>query len=131
MRKPRIVVADDSSKFVSLISRILSQECEIVAEAMGGEQALEATLRLQPDVLLLDISMPRLNGLEVARRLADSGSTVKIIFLTVLEEREYVNAASKLGGAQGYVLKRLIHNDLRSAIFAVLEGKTFYPKGLS
>jgi CheY-like chemotaxis protein len=121
-----VVVADDNGKILSLISKVLSQQCEIVGEAVDGEQAMEMTLRLRPDVLVLDISMPHLSGLEVARRLAAAGSAVNIVFLTALEEREYVEAAFKLG-ARGYVFKRLLRKDLPIAIAAAVEGRTFYP----
>jgi CheY-like chemotaxis protein len=120
------VVADDNDKILSLISKVLSQQCEIVGEAVDGEQAMEMALRLRPDVLVLDISMPRLSGLEVARRLAAAGSAVNIVFLTALEEREYVEAGFKLG-ARGYVFKRLLRKDLPIAIAAAVEGGTFHP----
>jgi CheY-like chemotaxis protein len=119
------VLADDNGQILSLVSEVLVSQCEIVGEAVNGEEAIETTLRLKPEILILDISMPRLNGIEVARRLADSGLAVKIVFLTSLEDREYVAAALKLG-APAYVLKKLLRTDLPLAIAAVLEGRTFY-----
>ena len=127
LRKPRVVLADDNSQILSLVSRVLGGHCEIVGEAMDGEQAIEMTLRQQPDILVLDISMPRLNGIEVARRLAECGSTARIVFLTSLEDSEYVAAALRLG-VHGFVSKKLLHKDLATAITTAIEGGTFYSR---
>lgn len=127
MKKPRVVVADDNRQIWSFVATILDQQCTIVAEVADGEQAIETTLRLQPDVLILDISMPLVNGMEVARRLAELGSTARIVFLTGLEEWEYIEAALELG-AYGYVVKKALGKDLPIAISAAVEGKAFYPK---
>jgi len=121
------VLADDNSQILSLVSRVLGGHCEIVGEAMDGEQAIEMTLRQQPDILVLDISMPRLNGIEVARRLAECGSTARIVFLTSLEDSEYVAAALRLG-VHGFVSKKLLHKDLATAITTAIEGGTFYSR---
>jgi len=127
LRKPRVVVADDNSEMLSMVVSVLGGQCDIVGKVTDGAQAIETTLRLQPDVLILDVSMPRFNGMEVARRLAELGSTTKIVFLTVLEEWEYVEAALQLG-AYGYVVKGALARDLPIAITAAFEGKAFYPK---
>ena len=126
LSKPRVVVADDNSKILSVVSRVLSEQCDIVGEAVDGEQTVEATLRLRPDILVLDISMPGMGGFEVARRLAAAGAAVTIVFLTGLEEREYIDEALRLG-ARGYVFKRRLSSDLPLAIRAAVEGRTFYP----
>ena len=127
MRKPRVVVADDNSGIVSMVASVLGGQCDIVGKVADGERAIETALQLQPDVLILDISMPRVNGIEVARRLLELGSTAKLVFLTVMEEWEYVEAALQLG-AYGYVVKRALAKDLPIAITAAVEGKAFYPK---
>jgi len=127
LRKPRVVVADDNSEMLSMVVSVLGGQCDIVGKVTDGAQAIETTLRLQPDVLILDISMPRVNGMEVARRLVELGSLAKVVFLTSMEDWEYVEAALRLG-AYGYVVKGALARDLPIAITAAVEGKAFYPK---
>jgi DNA-binding NarL/FixJ family response regulator len=89
-----------------------------------GRTLLDAAARLNPDVCLLDISMPALNGIETAIQLRQRGSTAKVLFLTIHEDVDFLEAALRTG-ASGYVLKRRMTSDLRAAIRDALAGKTF------
>jgi len=124
LNKPRVVVADDDSRILSAVSKLLNPQFEVVACVFDGQEASEAVLRLQPDVVVLDILMPVLDGFQAARRILKLVSTAKIIFLTGIEDPEYVTAAFELGG-RGFVYKPSLYTDLPLAIAAVLEGRTF------
>jgi DNA-binding NarL/FixJ family response regulator len=124
MRLPRVLLADDHPKMLEHAARLLGGESEIVGAVENGEQLIEAARRLDPDLIVLDISMPSVNGIEAAHRLNESGSRAKIIFLTSHEDEVFVNAAI-LAGALGYVLKRRISIDLIIAVRKVLQGSLF------
>lgn len=126
LTKPRVVVADDDRCMLSAIERALGTWCdvELVGRALDGVQAVDATLRLQPDILILDIVMPHLDGIQVARKLRKANSPAKIIFLTALEDSSTEKAAMEAGG-QAYVSKFQVITDLPRAIVAVMEGATF------
>lgn len=91
---------------------------------VDGRELLEKASELKPDVCLLDISMPILNGIEVAVRLAEGGSNAKIVFLTIHRDWDFVKAALK-SGASGYVIKTHMLSDLHTALREVLAGRTF------
>lgn len=122
--RPRVLLADDFPQILHQIERLLGDEFEIIGFARDGREALELCLTLHPDILLLDIAMPILCGLQVATRLNELGCRSKIIFVTVQEHRDYVEAALSVG-ASAYVLKCQIGTDLLPAIEAVLRGSTF------
>ena len=124
MRCPRILLADDFPPFLEQADQFLRNDFEIVGFARDGGKALSLCLILGPDILLLDLSMPVLRGLEVAARLQELGCKSKIIFVTGQEDHDYVETAFSLG-ASGYVLKCRIATDLLPAIDAVLNGSTF------
>ena len=122
----RVVVADDQQPVLDAISQVLDGEFHVVAAVQDGERVVEAANRLNPDLLLLDISMPVLSGIEAAARLKlnESPRAPKLIFVTVHDDPDYVEAAFAVG-ARGYVLKRRLAVDLLPAIREVLEGRTF------
>jgi DNA-binding NarL/FixJ family response regulator len=126
MPRYRVVVADDHPIMLERVSRILSDDYDVVAAVGDGRAAVDAAAVLQPDIVILDISMPSLNGLEVAARLADCARVPRIVFLTVHEDPEFVDAARRVG-ACGYVLKRTVAGDLLPAIRLVLEGQPAFP----
>jgi DNA-binding NarL/FixJ family response regulator len=126
MSRRRVLIADDHPSILERVSEILSGDYEIVAAVGDGLAAVDAATVLQPDVVVLDISMPILSGLEVAARLADCARVPRIVFLTVHEDPEFVEAARNVG-ASGYVLKRTIAADLLPAIRLVLEGQAAFP----
>jgi DNA-binding NarL/FixJ family response regulator len=128
---PRIVLADDQRELLQTISSILQYECEIVGLAENGEQVLQLAQTQSPDLLVLDIFMPTISGFDAAVRLRESGSLVRILFLTVHEDPDFVGAAISLG-ALGYVLKAHLVTDLIPAIRSVLKGQLYVsPKLLS
>ena len=120
----RVLLADDQPNVLETACSLLSDEFEIVAAVGNGQEAVDAVQRFVPDILVLDITMPILNGFEVARRLATAGSTTRIVMLTVYEDNAFVSAAFS-AGARGYVPKRTMSVDLIPAIRAAAEGRTF------
>jgi DNA-binding NarL/FixJ family response regulator len=121
---PRLFLADDQKEMLRTLAQILEGEFQIVGTAENGVGVLELALGLSPDVLVLDISMPVLTGIEAALRLREAGSRARIIFLTVHEDLDFVEAALS-AGAVGYVLKPSMATDLVPAIRKALEGSTF------
>jgi DNA-binding NarL/FixJ family response regulator len=124
MSCPTILLAEDNPEIRQEVVSLLQSQFEIVASVTDGQEAINSALALAPDIVLLDISMPALNGMQVTSRLNDLGSRSKVIFLTVHEDRDYVEAAFRLG-AFGYVLKGRINSDLATAVEQALEGRRF------
>jgi DNA-binding NarL/FixJ family response regulator len=118
------LVADDHEAVVRSIVRLLSSDYEIVGTVADGKALLEAVETARPDVLVLDISMPLITGIEAAQILRTRGFQSKIVFLTVHEDAELVQAARELG-ALGYVAKERMLFDLPAAIRSALKGKVF------
>jgi DNA-binding NarL/FixJ family response regulator len=126
---PRVFLADDQEEMRRTVAQVLEGEFQIVGTAENGAGVLELTPGLSPDVLVLDISMPVVTGIEAALRLRQAGSRVKVIFLTVHEDLDFVEAAMSVG-ALGYVLKQSLATDLVPAIWKALEGSTFISPSL-
>ena len=124
MNRARILLADDHDKMRDRVTRHLEHEFEVLGSVEDGFALLEAAARLKPDVCLLDISMPVLNGIETATQLKQVGSSAKIVFLTIHEDVDFLRAALKTG-ALGYVIKRRMVSDLRLAIREALAGRIF------
>jgi DNA-binding NarL/FixJ family response regulator len=124
MKRPRVLLADDHSLVLEGFRRILEDECDIVGTAEDGRALLEAAARLKPHVVLLDISMPLLNGIDATRQLKKTLPEVKIIFVTMHADPAYLNEAFKAGGS-GYLLKRSAGSELIQAIHSVLGGNYF------
>jgi DNA-binding NarL/FixJ family response regulator len=120
----RVFLADDQEEILRTVAQVLEGKCEVVGTARDGVSALRAAPSLAPDVLVLDISMPVMNGIEVASRLRDEGSLIKIVFLTVHEDMDFVDVALS-AGAYGYVIKSYLATDLVFAIRRALEGRIF------
>ncbi len=121
---PSVLLADDQEEVRQTIAHLLELEFRIVGMAENGERALELTPNLSPDVVVLDICMPVLNGIEAAEQLRESGCPAKVIFLTAHADQDFVEAAFS-AGAFGYVLKSSAGGDLIPAIHQALEGKHF------
>ena len=115
MPRPRLLLADDHQDILDRVSSQLGEEFEIVARLLDGQAALDAALALKPDAVVFDISMPRMSGLEAASRLSDLPNPPRIVFLTVHEDQDFVDAATS-AGASGYVLKRNMCRDLAAAL---------------
>jgi DNA-binding NarL/FixJ family response regulator len=120
----RVLLADDHEAFLTVAVRLLEPEFEVVRTVGDGRAVLEEDSALTPDVIVLDISMPVLGGLETARRLRAAGSRAKIVFLTVHGDEDYVRAGLA-AGASGYVVKSRLATDLVAALRDVLAGRTF------
>ena len=121
---PRVLLVDDNSDMLDSAASVLSAEFEIVGAVHDGKTALEAAGTLHPDVIVLDISMPGMGGIEVASRLKASGCTAAVVFLTVHEDEDVVRAAKDAGGV-GYVLKPRLVSELRQATHEASEGRRF------
>jgi DNA-binding NarL/FixJ family response regulator len=125
MGRARILVADDHPSMLERISRLLSADYDVIAAVSDGLAALEAALSLHPDLLVLDISMPKMTGLEAAAKLADEPHPPPVVFLTVHDDQEFIDAARGLG-ALGYVLKRNIGTELLPVIRRALAGQATF-----
>ena len=124
LKKIRILLADDHSPLLELVQGLLEPTFDVVGCVRDGESLVEAARKLQPDVIVTDISMPKLNGIDAAYQLRESGSSSKIIFLTVHADPDFVQAALKTG-AVAYIWKLRIETDLLVAIGEVLAGRIF------
>ena len=122
--RPRVLVADDHRAMLDSLVRLLSGEFEVVATVSDGLSAVTAAARLEPDLLVLDIAMPGLNGIAAAARLKESGSTAKVVFVTNLHDREFVQESLALGDV-GFVVKDRLVADLLPAVRTVLAGQSF------
>ena len=120
----RVLLVDDNRDMLSDLRDELGAEFEIAGTTDNGEEAVRQVLRLDPDVLVLDLNMPVMNGLQVASLLREKHPRTKILFLTIHEEPEYISAAFS-AGARGYVTKRHMASDLALAIREVFDGRNF------
>ena len=125
----RVLLADDSPSMLQAARRILEPEFQVVGTVDDGQAVLEAAKSLNPDVLILDISMGIMNGLDAARLLRRIGSTAKIVFLTVHNDQDFVEEAFS-AGAVGYVIKPRLGTDLLLAVREALMGHTFVSPNL-
>ena len=125
----RVLLVDDNGEMLTDLRDELSAEFEIAGTAENGEEAVREVLRLDPDIVVLDITMPAMNGLQVASLLHEKRPGTKILFLTIHEEPEYISAAFS-AGACGYVTKRRLASDLRAAIREVYDGRNFLSPSL-
>ena len=120
----RVVIADDQAMVRAGFRSLLNDEpdIEVVGEAGNGEQAVDAVVRFKPDVALIDIRMPIMDGLEATRRIVESGSATRIIILTTFDLDEYVYNGLR-AGASGFLLKEASPEQLIAAIHVVAEGE--------
>ena len=124
LSKIRVLLADDHGGVLDTVARLLVPEFDVVGAVTDGYGLLSAAERLKPDVVIVDISMPILNGIEAVRRLMESGSQAQVVFLTVHESSDYVRAALATG-ALGYVVKPRLGVDLNVAIKEVHAGRSY------
>jgi len=127
MSRPKILLADDHKMFAQGLKSLLQDEFELLATVENGQALVDAAIRLAPDVIVVDISMPLLNGFDAVRELKKEGTSAKIIFLTMHSDMGLVLEALRCG-ASGYVLKQSAGEELISAITQVFEGKTYLPQ---
>ena len=124
MKRTRLIIADDHVMFAQGLESLLHDEFELLGTAGNGEELVEATLRLGPDVILVDISMPILNGFDAVRRIKASGSDTRIIFLTMHDDATLLSEAFRCG-ASGYILKQAAGEELVNAIKEVAHGNNY------
>ena len=120
----RVLLVDDNEAMLTRAAAALGADCVVVGKATDGRTALLAARQLQPDVVVLDISMPGMSGLDVAVRLHESDASIVVVFLTVHDEEDFVEAARSAGGL-GYVVKPRLASDLRVAIREARAGREF------
>jgi DNA-binding NarL/FixJ family response regulator len=120
----RVLVADDHRAMLDTLVRMLSRDFDVVAAVSDGLTAVMEAEHLEPDLLVLDIAMPRLNGIAAAARLRERGSSAKVVFVTNLREREFVDESLSLGEV-GFVVKDRLVVDLLPAARRVLAGLSF------
>lgn len=124
MDRPRAVIAEDHVLIQERIRDIVERRCSVVAMVEDGPAALQAVADHQPDLLLLDLSLPRLNGIKVAEHLLSRGTSSRIIFVTAHDEPAYVRRAFEIG-ASGYVMKGSMLTDLLPAIRSALNDERY------
>jgi DNA-binding NarL/FixJ family response regulator len=124
--KPTVVIADDYPPMLEKVAELLGTNFNVVGSVSDGEAAVRAVAKLRPDIVILDIAMPGMDGIEAAKRVREEGSPTKIIFLTAGVEPGQGDWRGV--GAQGFVLKNRMRSDLIFAIEEVLAGRTFLPE---
>ena len=130
MSKARLVIADDHSIVLQAYRQLLEPEYTVVGTASNGQELLAIAPQLAPDIILLDISMPTLNGLDVARQLKAAIPHAKLIFVTMMSEPFYISQAFAMG-ASAYVLKQSASTELLSALSAALRNQRYVSPQLS
>jgi DNA-binding NarL/FixJ family response regulator len=123
-RRPRVLLADDHLLIAEALTSLLEPEFELVGVVEDGHQMVEAAGRLRPDVIVADITMPHLNGIDALIRLREEGNRVPVVFLTMQRDVSFARRALE-AGASGYVLKHSASVELIAALHAALQGKTY------
>ncbi len=124
MKRPRVLLADDHKLLLEAFRKLLEPDCEVVGSVTDGRALLAAASELEPDIIVLDIAMPLLNGLDAGRQIKKVMPDVKLIFLTVNEDPDFVSEAFRVG-ASGYLLKRSAASELFQAIQDVCRGRAY------
>jgi DNA-binding NarL/FixJ family response regulator len=124
MNRPRVVLADDHTMLVEAFEKLLAPSCEIVGKVVDGMALVKAVRDLRPDVVVLDISMPLLNGLTAASRIREFDKDVKLVFVTMNEDPDLAAQAFQVG-ASAYLLKRSAASELLAAIQQVVMRRSY------
>lgn len=124
MTKPRLLIADDHKMFVEGLKRLLSTDFDIAGVAEDGRKLVAAAEKLRPDVIVADISMPLLNGIDAVQQIKKKHPKITVVFLTMHPDAAYAVSAFKAGGS-GYVLKNSAPDELITAIREGLQGRTY------
>lgn len=119
-----VLIADDNREIRNTVVRLIEGQFDVVGAVEDGRALVEAESKLRPNIAIVDISMPVMSGIEAALEIKKSGSPLKIVFLTVNEDNDFVSAALETG-ATGYVIKRNMAVDLLSALTETSAGRTF------
>jgi DNA-binding NarL/FixJ family response regulator len=124
MAPPRVLLADDHNLLLGAFEKLLSPECEIVGTVSDGRALVVEAQRLKPDVIVLDIAMPLLNGLDAGRQIKQLRKEIKLVFVTMNEDAELAAEAFR-AGASAYLLKRSASSELLVAIREVMKGRSY------
>jgi DNA-binding NarL/FixJ family response regulator len=124
MPRPRVLLADDHTLLLGAFEKLLAADYDIVGQAADGRALVAAAETLKPDVIVLDISMPVLNGLEAGRQIKQTQPGVKLVFLTMNEDADLAAEAFRMG-ASAYLLKRSAASELATALREVLQGRSY------
>jgi DNA-binding NarL/FixJ family response regulator len=124
MARPRVLLADDHALLLGALEKLLAADCDIVGQASDGRALVTAAMALKPDVIVLDIMMPSLNGLDAGRQIKQMLRDVKLVFVTMNEDHDLAAEAFR-AGASGYLLKRSAASELPTAIREVMAGRTY------
>jgi DNA-binding NarL/FixJ family response regulator len=130
MNRPRVLLADDHRMVTEGLKNLLADDFEVVGAVEHGRALLAAAQKLRPDVIVADISMPQLNGIEALQQLKKHNPDVKVVFLTMHQDRAYARRALEAGAA-GFVVKHSASEELVMAIHAALKGQTFITPALA
>ncbi len=124
MKRPRVLLADDHQIVLEGLKNLLGGEFEIIGGVQDGRALVDQAATLHPDVIVADISMPQLNGIEAARRIKQTDKNIKIVFLTMHPDGTYAANAFE-AGASGFVLKHSASSELITAIHEAMKGRTY------
>ena len=124
MGRPRLLLADDHALLLGAFEKLLSEECDIVGQVSDGRALVAAAAELKPDLIVLDIAMPLLNGVEAARQIKRQARDVKLVFVTMNEDTDLAAEAFR-SGASAYLLKRSAASELLTAIREVMQGRSY------
>jgi DNA-binding NarL/FixJ family response regulator len=124
LNRARVLLADDHLLVINRVGALLSAAFDLVGTARSGQQLISEALRLDPDVVVADVTMPEMSGIEAVHRLRAAGSRARFVFLTIHTEAEFIDACLAEGAA-GYVFKSQMKSDLIAAVRAALRGHRF------
>jgi DNA-binding NarL/FixJ family response regulator len=124
MPKPRIIIADDHTLLVEAFEKLLAPECDVIAKVMDGRALLTAARDLHPDVVVLDVAMPLLNGLDAGRQIKQMDPSIKLVFVTMNEDPDLAAEAFR-AGASAYLLKRSAGAELLTAIREAMKRRSY------
>ena len=124
MKGTRVLLADDHTLLLGALANLLAEECDVIGQVSDGRALVAAAEELKPEVIVLDISMPLLNGVEAARQIKQKLKSVKLVFLTMNEDADLAAEAFR-AGASAYLLKRSATSELPLAIREVMQGRSY------
>ena len=129
MTRPRVLLADDHSLILTGMRSILEPEFEVIGAVANGRAAVDQALRHRPDLLILDVTMPELGGIEAAREIKQVWAEAKLLFVSMHSDPYYLGEALD-AGAMGYLLKSSANEELRAAVRSVLQGEVYVTKSI-
>jgi len=124
MAKPRVILADDHTLILEAFEKLLAPECDIIAKVTDGRALIEAVKEHRPDIVVLDLGMPLLNGLDAARQIKQNDRSVKLVFVTMNEDPDIAAEAFRAGGS-AYLLKRSAGSELLTAIREAMRNRSY------